>query len=191
MAAGTGVTTENGRGWNLTRAALHRCAPRLTLAILVISLAACGDTAVSGSTNPPYASPQASAPAVIASRGCEKVKAGQAPNGTATVKVMLINPGTDLQRVSNDLAGNVPGGNITVDATIAGHDADAFYTWLGSAALCEPLRSQLIDKAGALKDAYAALAASAGSPGAAAAALPTAQAAYKALSDLVDNPPSG
>ena len=183
------MTTTGRPSVNLARAAnSNRCLPGLTLAIMVTILAACGESQVNGSTNPPYASPEQSGPAAIASRGCEKVKSGQAPNGTATVKIQLIKPGTDLQRVSDDLAGKVPGGNIAVDADIASRDADAFNTWLTSAALCEPLRSQLIEKAAPMKDAYAALAAAAGGPGVA-AALQTAQSAHKAMSDLVDNPP--
>jgi hypothetical protein len=174
----------------VTRAAnINCCRPVLALAILSMSLVACGDSQVKSSPNPPYASPEQSAPAAIASRGCEKVKAGQAPNGTVTVKIQLIKPGTDLQRVSDDLAGKVPGGNITVDADIASRDADAFNTWLTSAALCETLRSQLIQKAAPMKDAYAALAAAAAGPGVA-AALQAAQSAHKAMSDLVDNPPA-
>src|SRR3984893_15159743 len=172
----------------MARSARNLSFPKLTLALAIIGLAACGDSQVNGSTNPPYASPQQSAPAAIASRSCEKVKAGQAPNGTATVKVMLIKPGTDPQRVSADLAGKIPGGNISVDSSIASHGADAFYAWLMSSALCEPLKSQLLEKAGPMKDTYAALAASAAGPGVA-AALQTAQSAYKTLSDVVDNPP--
>jgi hypothetical protein len=185
------VATKGRPSANPARAASpNRCLPGLTLTILLIGVAACGDSSVKGSINGPYASPQQSAPAAVASRDCEKVKAGQAPNGTATVKIMLINPGTDLQRVSDDLAGKVPGGNIAVDSSLASHDADAFYAWLTSSALCQPLKNQLLDKAGPMKDAFAALAASAGGPGVA-AALQTAQGTYKTMSDLVDNPPSG
>jgi hypothetical protein len=163
--------------------------PRLTLAILVIGLAGCGEAAVQGSVNGPYASPEPSAGSAIASRSCDKVKAGEAPNGIATLRVELLTPGTDLQRVSDDIAGTVPGGNIAVDSNLASHDADQLYTWAAGSNLCQPINSQLVDKAKTLKDASAALASAAGGPDVA-AALQTAQGAYTALNDFADNPPS-
>ena len=174
----------------MARRTLSRWIPRLTLALVLVSLAACGDTPSRGSVNGPYASPKQSPAEAIVSRSCEKVKSGQAPNGLATAKVYLATPGTDLQLVSDDLAGTVPGGNVSVDASLASRDADAFYTWLTDSSLCEPLKSQLVDKAGAMKDAFSGLAAAAGGPGAA-AALQTAQSTYKVMSDLVDHPPGG
>jgi hypothetical protein len=164
--------------------------PRLTLAILVIGLAACGDTPIKSSVNGPYASPEPAVASQIATRSCAKVKSGNAPSGIDTAKVELVTPGTDLQRVSDDLAGAVPGGNVAVDSNNLSHDADQLYSWAVGSNVCEPLRSQLVDKAKALKDASAALASAATGPDVA-AALQTAQAAYKAASDFVDNPPSG
>jgi hypothetical protein len=163
--------------------------PRLTLAILVIGLAACGETAVQGSVNGPYASPEPSAGTAIAARSCDKVKSGEEPNGIATLRVQLQTPGSDLQRVSDDIAGSVPGGSIGVDSNLTSHDADQLYTWAAGSNLCEPVKSQLVDKAKALKDAGAALAAAAGGPDMA-AALQAAQGAYTALNDFADNPPS-
>jgi hypothetical protein len=168
-----------------------RVISRLALAILVIGLAACGDTTARGSVNGPYASPQQSPAEANISRSCEKVKSGQAPSGIATAKVYLSTPGTDLQRVSDDLAGGVPGGNVSVDASNASRDVDALYDWALRSNLCDPLKSQLIDKAKALKDANAALAAAASTGGDVAAALQTSQSAYKDISDFVNNPPGG
>ena len=157
-------------------------------ALLLVGTA-CGDKAVDTRTNGPYASPALSAPAAVASRSCDKVKDGTSPSGIEAAKVMLIRQGTDLQRVSDTLSAAVPGGNFIVDSGLALRDATDLRDGIASSNLCEPARSALVGKAQALRDADQSLVATAGGADAA-AALQAAQDAYKALSDLVQNPPS-
>ena len=175
---------------NLTRANKPRRGfPVLVGVALLLAVTACGDKAVDTSTNPPYASPGLSAPAAVASRSCDKVKDGTAPSGIAAAKIMLIRQGTDLQRVSDTVSAAVPGGNFVVDAGLALRDATDLRDGIATSNLCEPARSALVGKAQALRDADQALVATAGGPDAA-AALQASQDAFKALSDLVQNPPS-
>jgi hypothetical protein len=161
----------------------------LTGGVLLLVVTACGDKAPNPTTNPPYASPGLSAPAAVASRSCDTVKAGTAPSGLDAAKVLVLRQGADLQRVSDTLTGAVPGGNFSVDAGLVARDATDLLGVLAGSNLCEPAKSALVGKAQALRDADQALVATAGGA-AAAAALQASQDAYRALSDLVQNPPS-
>ena len=156
---------------------------------LLVVVTACADKAVDTNTTGPYASPALSPPNAVASRSCEAVKAGTSASGVEAAKVLLLRQGANLQRVSDTLANTVPGGNFTVDAGLALHNASDLRDSLAGSNLCEPVRSALVAKAQALKDADQSLVATAGDA-TAAAALQSAQDAYKALSDLVQNPPS-
>jgi hypothetical protein len=159
-------------------------------AALLLIVAACGEKAVDTRTNPPYASPALSPPAAVASRSCDSVNAGSSPNGVEAARVLIIRQGADLQRVSDTLSGAVPGGNFKVDAGLALRDATDLHDGLAASNLCEPAKSAMAGKAQALKDADQALVATGGGAGAA-AALQAAQDAYKALGEVVQNPPSG
>ena len=175
---------------NLTRATK----PRLGFGLLAgfalcVGVAACGGTGNNSSTNPPYASPQMSPGDAVLARSCDKVKAGKAPDGLADVKVSLIRQGTDLQRISDDLTGAVPGGNFGVDVDLLVPNAQDVQTRIKTSNLCDPPKSQLADKAAALKDADVALKATGGGSDAA-AALQAAQSAYNALNDLLGNLPN-
>jgi hypothetical protein len=152
-------------------------------------VAACGDTANNNSTSPPYASPPLSPRDSVLARSCEQVKAGKAPNGVADTKVALIRQGTDLQRISDDLTGAVPGGNFGVDVDHLISNIQDVQTQIKTSNLCEPAKSQLVEKAAALKDADDALKATGGGADAA-AALQSAQSAYSAINDLLGNLPS-
>ena len=175
---------------NLTRATNSRFLFGLFAGVaLVLGLAACDNPVVDTSVHPPYASPNQSPPAAVASRSCDKVKKGSDTVGIDNAKVELIRQGTDLQRISDDLTGAVPGGNFAVDSKLALRDATDLQNRLATSNLCDPLRSQLVAKAKLLKDADAGLVATQGDAGAA-SALQAAQAAYKALSDVVNNPPT-
>ena len=157
---------------------------------LLLMVAACGDKAVDTKTNPPYASPALSPPEAVASRSCDSVKAGSSPSGVEAARVLIIRQGADLQRVSDTLTGAVPGGNFNVDAGLALRDATDLRDGLAASSICEPAKSAMAGKALALKTADQALVATGGGAGAA-AALQAAQDAYKALGDVVQNPPSG
>ncbi len=172
----------------------HATNPRLGFGLLCgfalcIGLAACGDTSGNVSTNPPYASPQAGPVDSVLARSCQKVKAGKAPNGLADVKVALIRQGTDLQRIRDDLSGAVPGGDFGVDVDLVVTNAQDVQARIKTSNLCNPPRSQLNDKAAALKDADVALKATGGGSGAA-AALQAAQNAYDVLNALLGNLPN-
>ena len=173
---------------NLTRATKARLGFSLLAGFaLCVGVAACG-TANNSSTNPPYASPQISPGDAVLAHSCDKVKAGKAPDGLADVKVSLIRQGTDLQRISDDLTGAVPGGNFGVDVELVVTNAQDVQTRIKTSNLCDPPKSQLANKAAALKDADVALKATGGGS-AAAAALQAAQSAYNALNDLLGNLP--
>jgi hypothetical protein len=154
-----------------------------------LGVAACGDSGNGNSPNPPYASPQLSAGDAVLARSCEKVKAGQAPNGLADVKVSLIRQGTDLQRISDDLTGAVPGGNFGVDVDLLVANAQDVQARIKKSNLCDPARSQLADKTASLLGADIALKATGGGS-TAASALQTAQNAYNALNNLLGNLPN-
>jgi hypothetical protein len=155
---------------------------------LVLLVAACGDQAVNPTTKPPYASPALSAPAAVASRSCDAVRANSLPSGIEAAQVLVIRQGTDLQRVSDTLTGAVPGGDFRVDAGLAFKDAGDLRDGLAASNLCEPARSALVAKAQVLKDADQFLVSTGGGAGAA-AALQAAQDALTALRNLVQNPP--
>src|SRR5258708_20666088 len=155
---------------------------------LTAGLAACGDT-VNTSTNPPYASPPVSAGDAVIARGCEAVKAGKVPSGLATLSVALVRQGTDLQRISDDLTGAVPGGNFGVDVELVVTNAQDVQTRISGSNVCQPVKAQLMAKASALKDADAALKATGGGAGAS-DALQASQTALKALTDLFGNLPN-
>jgi hypothetical protein len=179
---------------NLTRATKPRLGFDVHLGLyvggaLLLAVAGCGEQAVDTTTNPPYASPALSAPAAVASRSCDTVRAGSSPSGIAAAKVLLIRQGTNLQRVSDTLSGAVPGGNFNVDAALALRNASDLRDGLAGSNICEPTRGLLVAKAQALRDTDQALVATAGGPGAA-EALRASQDAYKALTDLVQNPPA-
>ena len=150
-------------------------------------MGACGDTANKSSTNPPYSSPQISPGDAVLARSCEEVKAGKAPDGLADVKVSLTRQGTDLHRISDDLTGAVPEGNFGVDLVVT--NAQDVQTRIKTSNLRDPPKSQLANKAAALKDADVALKATGGASGAA-AALQVAQSAYNALNNLLGNLPN-
>ena len=176
---------------NLTRATNPHLGFGLLAGIaLCIGVAGCGDSGNNSSTNPPYASPQPSAGAAVLSRSCDTVKAGKVPGSLADVKVSLIRQGTDLQRISDDLTGAVPGGNFGVDVDLVVTNAQDVQTRIKTSNLCDPPKALLADKAAALNDADVALKATGGGSGAA-AALQAAQSAYKALNDLLGNLPNG
>jgi hypothetical protein len=156
---------------------------------LCLGLAACGDTASNSSTNPPYASPGQSPGDAVLSRSCDTVKAGKAPSGLADAKVSLIRQGTDLQRISDDLSGSVPGGNFGVDVDLVVTNAQDVVTRIKTSNLCDPPKASLVDKANALKDADVNLKATGGGPGAA-AALQASLNAYNALNSLLGNLPN-
>jgi hypothetical protein len=156
---------------------------------LCVGVAACGETANNSSTRPPYASPPMSPRDAVLARSCEQVKAGKAPNGLADTKVALIRQGTDLQRISDDLTGAVPGGNLAVDVDHLISNIQDVQTQIKTSNLCEPAKSQLLEKAAALKDADVGLKATGGGADAA-AALQGAQNAYNAINDLLGNLPN-
>jgi hypothetical protein len=156
---------------------------------LCVGLVACGDSGNNGSTSPPYASPPMSPRDAVLARSCDQVKAGKAPSGLADTKVALIRQGTDLQRISDDLTGAVPGGDFGVDVDHLIGNVDDVQTQIKTSNLCEPAKSQLLEKAAALKDADVALKATGGGA-AAATALQDAQNAYNAINALLGNLPS-
>src|SRR5579864_1044243 len=138
------------------RSCASRETPRLgvcLLACLALSagLAACGDS-VDTSTNPPYASPRVSSGDAVIARSCEAVKAGKVPNGLANLQVSLVRQGTDLQRISDDLSGAVPGGNFGVDVDLVVTNAQDIQARISGSNVCQPVKAQLMAKAAALKD---------------------------------------
>src|SRR5258708_13659072 len=117
---------------------------------LTAGLAACGDT-VNTSTNPPYASPPVSAGDAVIGRGCEAVKAGKVPSGLATLSVALVRQGTDLQPVSDDLTGAVPGGNFGVDVELVVTNAQDVQTRISGSNASQPAKTPPLAKALTLK----------------------------------------
>lgn len=154
---------------------------------LASGLTACGD-AINTSTNPPYASPPVSAGDAVIARSCEAVKAGKVPSGLANLHVSLVRQGTDLQRISDDLTGAVPGGDFGVDIELVVTNAQDVVGRITGSNVCQPAKAQLLAKATALKDADAALKATGGGTGAA-DALQASQNALKALQALFANLP--
>jgi hypothetical protein len=152
---------------------------------LTAGLAACGDT-VDTSTNPPYASPRVSSGDAVIARSCEAVKAGKVPNGLANLQVSLVRQGTDLQRISDDLTGAVPGGNFGVDVELVVTNVQDIQARISGSNVCQPVKGQLMARASALKDADAALKATGGGTGAA-DALQASENALKALTELFGN----
>jgi hypothetical protein len=171
---------------NLTRATKPRLGFGLLAGLaLCVGMVACGDSANNSSTNPPYASPQQSAPDAVLSRSCETVKSGKVPSGIADAKVALVRQGTQLQRISDDLTGAVPGGNFGVDVDLVVSNAQDVQARIKTSNLCDPLKSQLVDKAAALKDADVNLKATGGGA-TAGAALQASQDAYNTLNNLLN-----
>src|SRR5258708_2497560 len=119
---------------------------------LTAGLAACGDT-IASSTSPPYASPRVSSRDAVIARSCEAVKAGKVPSGLATLEGSLVRQGTDLQRISDDVSGAVPGGNFGVDVELVVANAQDILARISGSNVCEPVKAQLMARASALKGA--------------------------------------
>jgi hypothetical protein len=99
--------------------------------------------------------------------------------GQATGQVAL------LQRVSDDLTGAVPGGDLATDTKLALQDATGISERLNSSSLCDKLRTPLLAKAKALVEADSALDQAGHGSGDVAAALQRAQAAYQDLDSAI------
>jgi hypothetical protein len=163
--------------------------PRWTGALLGLGLlAGCGNVAGPGAPTGPYATFSPSPPVQVAQQQCA---ASPAPSPSL---LYLANPllrqQTALQRVSDDLAGSVPGGNIATDTKLVADSADAISTIETSttATICEPIGAHLVVKVSALVEADHALASAGSTSGDVAAALTRARAAYDALKAFVDSP---
>ena len=156
----------------------------LAVLALPVGLAACGDSANNSATNPPYASPQMGPADSVLSRSCDKVKSGKASDLVPDVKVALIRQGTQLQRISDDLTGAVPGGNFGVDVDLVVSNAQDVVTRIKASNLCDPLKTQLGDKATALRDSDVNLKATGGGA-TAGSALQASLDAYAAINKLL------
>ena len=166
-----------GRG---TGVQLGRGAAALALALLV---GACGSSVASPSG--PYASPKPSGAQAVIARGCADSREGPEATDVAFVQDALPRQQADLQRVSDDISGAVPGGNLQTDTGLAATNAHELVDLVSRSTLCSPFREDLLKAAKDLSAADDALSSSGGDAG----ALATAQAAFAALKAIADNPP--
>ena len=171
------VTRPGGRTW-------WPCA-----LLVSVGLAGCGTAAAPGTPTGPYASFSPSPQVQVANRACTGVSPAPSPD-LLYLSNPLIRQETSLQRVSDDLAGAIPGGNISTDTRLVADSADAIKAVVTptTTTFCEPIRSHLLAKLTTLVDADHALAAAGSNGGGVAGALGTARAAYDALKAFVDSP---
>ena len=152
-------------------------------------MAACGGPADS-SPRGPFASPTPAPAQRVINQGCANA-AHEGPEATdiGFMQSSLLRQEADLQRVSDDVTGAVPGGNLGTDTPLAQANAKQLVTLVTASTLCSPFREDLATAARALAAKDDALVAAV-SGGDVASALADAQAAFAALKAIADHPPS-
>ena len=156
---------------------------------LLAVLAACAGPADSGPKGP-FASPTPAPAQRVINQGCANA-AHEGPEATdiGFMQSALLRQEADLQRVSDDVTGAVPGGDLATDAPLAQANAKQVVDLVTNSTLCSPFREDLATAARGLAAKDDALAAAAGG-GDVATALQDAQAALAALKAIADHPPS-
>lgn len=165
----------------------------LTRAVLVVAalggLVACGQQVI----QPPHG-PQASAApdraTAVINRTCARTPRSDIQALDVTfMHSSLLRQEAQLQRVSDDLTGAVPAGNIPTDTQLADANGRQLVDLVGQSTLCSPFKEKLVAASRELAAADDELAQSAGG-GDVAGALQTAQDKFQALKDITQNPPS-
>lgn len=151
-------------------------------------LSACSNS-IPGNPKGPYASPSPGPAQAVINRGCANGShEGPEAADVGFVKSSLIRQDAALQRVSDDITGAVPGGNLPVDTALARANAQDIVDLVTRSTLCSPFKEKLAAAAKTLATADGALAQSAGDP--AQPALNQARTAFQALQAIANNPPS-
>lgn len=154
---------------------------------LLALLAACSGPATATDPKGPFASPTPAPAQLVINRGCANA-AHEGPEATdvSFMQSALLRQQAELQRVSDDLTGAVPGGNLANDAPLAQANARQLTDLVSRSTLCSPFREQLADAARKLAAADDSLVASSDTP----TALENAQSAFQALRAIADHAPT-
>lgn len=161
--------------------------PAAGAAVLALLVAACANPSAKDPQGP-YASPTPAPAQQVINRGCANA-AHEGPEATdvSFMKSALLRQEADLQRISDDLTGAVPGGNLATDTALAQANAHDVVNLVTKSTLCSPFREKLGDAARKLATADDSLATTGGD---ATAGLQGSQAAFQALKAVADNPPT-
>jgi hypothetical protein len=156
----------------------------------VVGLAACGDPAIKPPSGP-TASPSVDSATQIMRRACATLPRTDTQARDVTfMQSAMIRQGAQLQRVSDDLTGAVPGGNLATDTQLAQANSRQLVDLVAQSNLCSPLKEKLLAGSRDLATADDALAQAAGSGGDVAGALQRAQSRYQVLQGLVQTLPT-